>query len=463
MTRSNNTAMTTTLCIFLTILLSHAAYGVTYPPRYHVTVLDSFEGGNTYAYALNDLGQVTGKSGGNGAPGYHAFIWQRGGELQPIDGPGWESSEGLAINNNGQVAGTGRGEAFGGTTSAVRYSPGVGMVPLDMIDGHTFTVEDMNEAGDVLGRYSTGSQGRGCLYTDAAGTIDLGALGIGSVYPRDINDACQIVGYAYLGGVGGTRSFLWENGVMQDLGTLGGASNEAYYINAAGLTVGTATNSESTRVAFRHDSGLGMQPMPLPPEALSAEATWVTDSGIIIGEWFGEWPSHRGFYYTESEGLVDMGIEFGSVWWAGPVSANSRGEVIILTHDEETYELVPYHFAPDVGAHSLMGQLNTQLDWILAEPTDINESGQILLTGLDLTAPSHYVSALLTPIERGDMNCDGKINGLDVVPFIQALTDPATYAVDHPLCADYFADISDDGEIDSLDVESFVALLVGEQ
>ena len=60
-----------------------------------------------------------------------------------------------------------------------------------------------------------------------------------SVY--DINASGQVVGYAWLGGhYTNWHGFLWQDGVMRDLGTLGGTSSFASGINASGQVVGYA-------------------------------------------------------------------------------------------------------------------------------------------------------------------------------------------------------------------------------
>jgi probable HAF family extracellular repeat protein len=50
---------------------------------------------------------------------------------------------------------------------------------------------------------------------------DLGTFGGLSAQASDINDAGQVVGAAASATSGG-RPFIWQNGVMTDLGTLGG-------------------------------------------------------------------------------------------------------------------------------------------------------------------------------------------------------------------------------------------------
>jgi len=61
----------------------------------------------------------------------------------------------------------------------------------------------------------------------------------------------------------------------------------------------------------------------------------------------------------------------------------------------------------------------------------------------------------------GDINCDGNIDGFDIQPFVQALTDPDGYHATHPDCDIRSADTNQDGVIDGFDIQPFVALLVG--
>jgi hypothetical protein len=63
------------------------------------------------------------------------------------------------------------------------------------------------------------------------------------------------------------------------------------------------------------------------------------------------------------------------------------------------------------------------------------------------------------PCIEGDLNCDGSTNGLDIDPFVLALTDRVAYAAQYPNCARTNGDINDDGSVNGLDIDAFVDLL----
>lgn len=60
----------------------------------------------------------------------------------------------------------------------------------------------------------------------------------------------------------------------------------------------------------------------------------------------------------------------------------------------------------------------------------------------------------------GDMNLDGERNGLDSAPFTVAVSQPWAFAALFPDCDISQADCTQDGVIDALDVETFVAALL---
>jgi len=62
----------------------------------------------------------------------------------------------------------------------------------------------------------------------------------------------------------------------------------------------------------------------------------------------------------------------------------------------------------------------------------------------------------------GDANCDGNVDGFDIQPFVQAMTDPGAWEAAHPdcdllcVCA-----LNGSGAVDGFDIQPFVDLLTG--
>lgn len=122
----------------------------------------------------------------------------------------------------------------------------------------------MNERGDIVGASTnglidplTGFQEINAVLWNRNGRIrNLGTLGGNESIAYGINDSGQVAGGALntipdpftsafvLWGATQVHAFLWQKGVMQDLGTLGGPDSMAFSINERGLLSGmAATNS----------------------------------------------------------------------------------------------------------------------------------------------------------------------------------------------------------------------------
>jgi hypothetical protein len=61
----------------------------------------------------------------------------------------------------------------------------------------------------------------------------------------------------------------------------------------------------------------------------------------------------------------------------------------------------------------------------------------------------------------GDMNCDGLVNGLDIPAFVLAVLDPAGHALVYPGCNLLNGDFTGEGDVDDMDIGSFVNFLLG--
>jgi probable HAF family extracellular repeat protein len=113
--------------------------------------------------------------------------------------PGFAHSFGWAINASGQVAGNST-SASGNSEQLFRFTDGSGLQNLGGTGEHNVAL-GINASGQVVGTRGN-SQTRALRYTDEAGLQDLNtlinpSLGWVLLAANDINDAGQIVGYAF--------------------------------------------------------------------------------------------------------------------------------------------------------------------------------------------------------------------------------------------------------------------------
>src|SRR6185503_18442143 len=71
-----------------------------------------------------------------------------------------------------------------------------------------------------------------------------------------INSSGQVVGYGVSATAGYYRAFIWQDGVMTELGTLGGCCSYGRGINAAGQVVGESTTRDGESHGFLWDKGV---------------------------------------------------------------------------------------------------------------------------------------------------------------------------------------------------------------
>jgi probable HAF family extracellular repeat protein len=112
---------------------------------------------------------------------------------------------------------------------------------------------------------------------------DLGRLPGGSdSYATAINNNGQVVGYGSNGN--NDHAWLYSNGTMQDLGTLGSSygPSGAASINDSGQIVGYADNSSSKQTSFLYSNG-AMQDLGIGEPYGSSGAAGINSSGQVVG------------------------------------------------------------------------------------------------------------------------------------------------------------------------------------
>lgn len=163
-----------------------------------------------------------------------------------------------------------------------------------------------------------------------------------------INNAGQITGIAETSNRN-SHAFLYSNGTMTDLGTLGGTGSQGFGINDAGQVAGTASTADNTQHAFLYSNGT------------------MTDLGTLSGS-----------TYSYGHGI------------------NAAGQVVGM--DSLHYSGGAY-FRAFLYSNGTMTDLNTLIDpatgWALTTAFDINDAGQIVGYG-DIAGERH--AFLLTPV-----------------------------------------------------------------
>jgi probable HAF family extracellular repeat protein len=172
----------------------------------------------------------------------------------------------------------------------------------------------VNDAGQVVGNYNLN---RPFLWEDGVLT-DLGGFfgGPSFGYALDINHAGQVVGSSASGVITegiGQHAFLWEDGVMTDLGVLPGMEDSrAHAINGLGQVVGFSsifdpeTTDEVSR-SFLYAGGV-MTDLGVPGTYSAAED--INDAGQVVG-WMAGGVSraylYEGGVVTDLNTLVPIG------------------------------------------------------------------------------------------------------------------------------------------------------------
>src|SRR5262249_8557766 len=116
---------------------------------------------------------------------------------------------------------------------------------------------------------------------------DLGTLGGPASRGLGVNKNVHVCGWSMIQENNpASRGFLWADGVMKSLGTLGGIYSSAFALNGRDQVVGASTRADEVQVAFLWSDGHMVDLNTLLPPAqdlLLTSANDIDDQGRIVG------------------------------------------------------------------------------------------------------------------------------------------------------------------------------------
>jgi len=231
----------------------------------------------------------------------------------------------------------GLGTLPGGASSSTSWITDNGLIFGDSQNGETDPlIPGLPEIHAVLWQHGhitdLGTLNGGYESMSMSVNIRAQAVGFGT---NDVVDPNSIIGLGYQ-----TRAFFWQNGAMQDLGTLGsGTDAMAALINERGQVVGwTYINSDPSDIcagtyglplttgSFLWEDGKGMLDLGSLGGTCTVAAD-LNDRGQVVGQSFltGDATGHA-FRWDRKDGLIDLGTLGGD--FSSAHAINNTGQAV---------------------------------------------------------------------------------------------------------------------------------------
>ena len=281
----------------------------------------------------------------------HPVLWHKGTltDLELL--PGGANGQTVAISENGLIAGfseNGMTDPLSGLPvgRAVLWTKDGKVIDLGTVPGGTgsiviavnnhgqavgFSDNDVSDPFSMVGGFAT--QTRAYLWQN--GVIrDLGTLGGPDAIAGNVNERGQIAGISFTDSNASsncpwaltTHPFFWENGKMTDVGSLGGTCAGVSWMNNRGQVVGFSNVAgDQSNHAFVWDEGHGLKDLGTLPGGSFSGANWINDAGEIAGA---SDVSNGGHAVLWKNGaMIDLGLLPGDCN-SEALAINSQGQIV---------------------------------------------------------------------------------------------------------------------------------------
>jgi len=359
---------------FRSVCLSFALLGLLYVPAsakpaharqdYTIADLGTLGGSESFAFAINDHGDVVGLSRTAGDLTTHAFLYRNGAltDLAPLNSGNVQTTGPSDISNHGLIA----------------------------------------SGADDNGTYTP------ALYDARARAVAfLGSLnGVSFGVATSVNEHGHTVGYSYIDDLN-RHAFIFRHGLMSDLGSFGGYS-AALGINEHDAVVGFASETVNGFAhAFVFREGVMTEINPFGDLVNESIARAINDHGQVVGEGYND-GHFNGFVYDDGA-VTNIGTLRGG-HESRATAINNRGEVVgaadvpfvtVCEFPPPPAPCIQYKSHAIVYRGGVIADLNALIaadaGWELMVANDVNDRGEIVGYG---TKNGFLRAYLLTPVGR---------------------------------------------------------------
>jgi probable HAF family extracellular repeat protein len=291
------------------------ALAVDAKPQYREVDLSGL--GNVRPFGINNGGFIPFRAFANGAQFSIIYDSRRGQIVQTF--PAGENISALSENLN----------SAGSSAKGVWFAHGDTLIRIPLANA-----SGVNEAGQVSGFvysnpdlfYTTAA-----LYSTVDGTTTTMGFGGTRGAASAVNASGQVTGSSALLDNSESHAFRWSNGVIEDLGTLGGTDHFAsagVAIDASGRVAGTSTTASGETHPFLFD-GDGMHDIGLLPGCTFGEPSAMNDRADIVGRTFCQSGSVAFLYaHHELHRLNDVATAPDGALYATAWGINNAGSIV---------------------------------------------------------------------------------------------------------------------------------------
>jgi probable HAF family extracellular repeat protein len=412
-------------------------------PRYRLIDVGTFGGPTSYASAdfigartVNNRGIATGAAD-TSTPDptcfnvdcfiSHVFHWQ-GGNLVDLGAlPGGNSSNASEINERGDIVGLSSNGKIDPLTGfpearAVLWRDGK-MINLCTLGGTESLATAINDRGLVIGAsantvpdpfsmFGFGTQTRTFVWENGV-MRDIGTLGGPDATPFGRNNRGQVSGSSYTGDIPNpdtgqptVHPFLWQDRRMTDLGSLGGTLAYAEGLNNRGQVIGLSSLKGNLIFhPFLWERGVLKDLGTLGGD--NGDVSWINDAGQIVR--YADLPGSQ----THNAFLWERGVmtDLGNLGQSSRAFAiNSRGQVV---GSSRTSDGSPHAFLWEKGRPMIDLNVFIPEGASLEQLTDainINDRGEIMGVGFPVGVPQDNLEIgghvfLLIPCHDDSESC----------------------------------------------------------